>query len=449
MTRRGACAPRYFVSRTPTLERLEARGLLSSSGVLTDGPSVGFAIEAPPIPIFVFKVSNPGVVSPLVDGPVPIPPVMVTVPAPTPIAETSFIASGTGSDAMGPSGGIELPAGPSPVLTQVNAPSLVYTSTASLTGAGVTTMTAEDTGRSSVGSAQSAGSVLVAAPAALSTQEYFVMNAAAGLTGPPGLAISLSGEGGLSLASGFTATTGTIGTPTAMAVNLGYFTIQALPATATLATSRALFLSALFTATPDGYLRFATNNVSSLGVVVSPSNSAAVVGISTVILAPSGTSKVAGEAGSLPAMDRSLALVGGGLAPMPPHRGISEPESPATFATTEDDPRRMAEETGLVLPSPQRSGLIMDFRPFDPAAVGQAIDRLLRRFEDLGAGLSWLQGPTDVVVDLLAAAVAMTAWKVVPRILGRSRDDEELAADDVATTLDGISGLPGVSTSNH
>ena len=101
---------------------------------------------------------------------------------------------------------------------------------------------------------------------------------------------------------------------------------------------------------------------------------------------------------------------------------------------------------GLAVPSPQRSDLIMDFMPFDQAAVEQTIDQFLQQFEDLGAGLSWLQGPTDVVVELLAVAVALTAWKVVPKILGRSADDDELAAVDVATSLDGISGLPGGSS---
>ena len=73
------------------------------------------------------------------------------------------------------------------------------------------------------------------------------------------------------------------------------------------------------------------------------------------------------------------------------------------------------------VPSPQRSDLIMDFMPFDQAAVGQTIDQFLQQLEDLGAGLSWLQGPTDVVVELLAVAVGLTAWKVVPRILGALR----------------------------
>jgi hypothetical protein len=75
--------------------------------------------------------------------------------------------------------------------------------------------------------------------------------------------------------------------------------------------------------------------------------------------------------------------------------------------------------------------------------VDQTIDQFIQQFEDLGAGLSWLQGPRDVVVELLAVAVALIAWKVIPKILGRSPDDVGLAAVDVATSLDGISGLPG------
>jgi hypothetical protein len=88
----------------------------------------------------------------------------------------------------------------------------------------------------------------------------------------------------------------------------------------------------------------------------------------------------------------------------------------------------------------------MDFMPFDQAAVGQTIDRFLQQLEDLGAGLSWLQGPTDVVVELLAVAVALTAWKVVPKILGHSPDEDELGASGDATSLEGISSLPGGSS---
>ena len=45
-------------------------------------------------------------------------------------------------------------------------------------------------------------------------------------------------------------------------------------------------------------------------------------------------------------------------------------------------------------------------------------------------------------------AVVLTAWKVVPRFLGRSPDDELVDVDD-ATSLDGISGLPGGSSTEE
>ena len=101
---------------------------------------------------------------------------------------------------------------------------------------------------------------------------------------------------------------------------------------------------------------------------------------------------------------------------------------------------------GLAVPPLQRSDVITDFMPFDRAAIGQTIDQFLQQLGDLGAGLSWFQGPTDLVVELLAVAAALTAWKAVPKIVGHSRDDDQPAASTLATSLDGISGLPGGSS---
>jgi hypothetical protein len=93
--------------------------------------------------------------------------------------------------------------------------------------------------------------------------------------------------------------------------------------------------------------------------------------------------------------------------------------------------------------TPQRLGLIVDFRPFDRLAVEQTIDQLLGKLERLGGGLSSLQVPMDIAAELLALAVALTAWIVVPRMLRRSPGETGPAACDDATSLDGISGLAG------
>jgi hypothetical protein len=154
-----------------------------------------------------------------------------------------------------------------------------------------------------------------------------------------------------------------------------------------------------------------------------------------------------GNGGVRLAMDRNLAVSGGRLAE--PYSGDRAPgagakgDGPAA-ATGGRGLARDASVAALEVPAPQRSDLITEFVPFDRAAVEQAIDRFFQQFEDLGAGLAPLQGPTDVLVELLAVAMALTAWKVVPKMLGRSQEDEaELVAVDVVTSLDGISGLPG------
>lgn len=84
-----------------------------------------------------------------------------------------------------------------------------------------------------------------------------------------------------------------------------------------------------------------------------------------------------------------------------------------------------------------------DFRPFDRLAMEQTIDRFLGQLEFLGVGLSSLQESIDVAAELLAMAVALTAWLVVPRILRRTTAARAPEAYDDATSLDGISGLAG------
>ena len=152
-----------------------------------------------------------------------------------------------------------------------------------------------------------------------------------------------------------------------------------------------------------------------------------------MLVALAGTNKVSGSDVSFTASDRTMTFAGSGLAQIPPDREVPEWGDRGTVANTEAGP------------SPQRSDLMTDFMPFDQAAVGQTIDQFLQQLEDVGAGLSWLQVPRDLVVELLSAAVVMTAWKVVPKFLGRSPEDELEGVDD-ATSLDGISGLPGGSS---
>ena len=79
-----------------------------------------------------------------------------------------------------------------------------------------------------------------------------------------------------------------------------------------------------------------------------------------------------------------------------------------------------AGQLGLMSLTPQRLGLIVDFRPFDPIAVQQRIDQFLDQLDRLGAGLSSIHESMDIGTELLALALALAAWNLVPKILRRS-----------------------------
>jgi hypothetical protein len=206
-------------------------------------------------------------------------------------------------------------------------------------------------------------------------------------------------------------------------------------------TSAAATATTLVGVVPGAILPATVKGNSNAGAAVSELSLALLGGAS------GGQAVFDGNGGTHLAMDRSLAVSGGRLAEPYSGEGVPGSGGRGKGAGAEARAGTAVRESTLVeleVPAPQRSDLITDFRPFDRAAVEQAIDRFLQQFEDLGVGLSRFQGPTDVLVELLAVAVALTAWKVVPKMLGRSREeDAELVAVDVATSLDGISGLPG------
>jgi hypothetical protein len=133
-------------------------------------------------------------------------------------------------------------------------------------------------------------------------------------------------------------------------------------------------------------------------------------------------------------------------------RAILDLGNQATSTTSDAESGRMPAAASLAagaVLSPQRFELITDFMPFDQAAVGATIDQFLQQLEGAGGGLSSLPGPTVVVLALVAAGAGLTAWKAVPRVLIGSRNDDELAAIDITTSLTGISGLPGGSSSEE
>ena len=96
----------------------------------------------------------------------------------------------------------------------------------------------------------------------------------------------------------------------------------------------------------------------------------------------------------------------------------------------------------LDVPSPQKSNLLTDFKPFGRSSLEHAIDRFLHRFEDLGPGLSGFGRPSYLLAEVLAVTVAVLASEVVIGVLGRPSGDEAAAAEaDVAVRTDGFAGL--------
>jgi hypothetical protein len=97
---------------------------------------------------------------------------------------------------------------------------------------------------------------------------------------------------------------------------------------------------------------------------------------------------------------------------------------------------------GQAAQASRRSGLLTDFLPYDRAALEQAIDRFLARFDDLGAALSRKDGPTDLLTEIMAVALALTAAKVGLRLFWRSPDDAEAGPVDAEICLD-LDPFPG------
>ena len=96
---------------------------------------------------------------------------------------------------------------------------------------------------------------------------------------------------------------------------------------------------------------------------------------------------------------------------------------------------------GLGGASSRPSDLLTDFKPFDRGGLEAAIDRFLAHFDDLGTELSGSGGPTDLLTEIMAVAVALTSAKVGLRLFWWSRDDEAALADaDVCDNLDPFPG---------
>ncbi len=333
-----------------------------------------------------------------------------------------------------------------PFVSLADSPSSMVVAATPPSGSGDTIVTAEQAGGPSLADVppgvQVTVSSLAGLPPPLSVAALFPV----GVYGQTNITFSAAGGGNVLQVGGVAMTTAATGGPLFLWSSGSEATIA--PATAG-RRHRDIGVLPAGSALRQGRGRISRNRRDRRerpGGAASSGNAAIVVEIGTASIAPSGPSPAIGNAGRVPATDSGLNLAGSRLAAMVTDRDPHVWRSAVVADTVEPDPRRTSDVAGppgrLDL-TPQRLGLIVDFRPFDRLAVEQTIDQLLGPLERLGGGLSSLRMPMDIAAELLALAVALTAWIVVPRMLRRSPAETGPAACDDATSLDGISGLAG------
>jgi hypothetical protein len=204
-------------------------------------------------------------------------------------------------------------------------------------------------------------------------------------------------------------------------------------------------LAPLLTEHSNTYAKVAANGANNVSTETSFSNMATVAGSSLLVLATSAANNFSAGTGDLLAIDPILSLAATRLLQVTSFLDFSQPRNPGTVVPTTAGTPYSVEPwglLGLLAPSPQRFDLI-DFVPLDEGALGQTIDRFLEHVEEIGADLTWLRGPADVIVELLALAFVL---KAVSKAMEHFHDHGDQATVDVATSLEGISGLPGGSS---
>src|SRR5579883_2786439 len=346
-----------------------------------------------------------------------------------------------------------------PVVSLVGPPSPRVGAAALPDGSPRTFFTAEQTGASSLDN-ESSG-VLVAvpslAPPPLPASVALPANVAAllalGISGQGNLTFTAVGSGDPMPVDGGAAIAMQIPDPLFVSWNASYAYAKIQVPAAAVATSGSLvamsgsfLLAPLVSDTLDGDLRIALSGAGAAGAAANLGNAGTVMEIGTAGLGPIGPSTALGNAGRMLARDPTLALFGSRLAAMVIGRDAHDWPSQDVVDTAEPDPRSIwdaADPFDLRDLAPQRLGLILDFRPFPQLAVEQTIDQFLEQLERLGAGLTAHPESMEIAAELMALAVVLTAWKVVPRILRRSPGERTPTDCDDATSLDGISGLPG------
>jgi hypothetical protein len=396
MTRRGACAPRCLVARTVGFERLEDRSLLSTFPAAFGPQLVGVASESAFVSPAVSRATN---ASP---AEIDTGDVIGEITLSTGVTTLALTSDSTPASGRYPGGvddtfGLLAPPTSSPTMSV----------TVILLPSGATV----SDGEYRVGATD------------LSSEKIFALLDDMADSGQETMRLSVSGDNEILLVNGLAAPSGEMSAPVVRSMRLG----------------------PLSTEHSNGSAEFAANGANSSSAGASFSNTAIVAGSDSLVFATSAATNVSAGTGDLLATDPILNLAATGLEQIESFLDFHQPRNRRTVALTAAALPCSVEPWGLfglLAPSPQRFDLI-DFVPLDEGALGQTIDRFLQQVEEIGADLSWLQGATDVVVELMALALVL---KAVSKVLEHFHDHDDQATVDVAASLEGISGLPGGSS---
>jgi hypothetical protein len=480
MRHRGECPPRGTAVRKLGLERLEDRWVLSSVGPSLDSQVIGSIIGPRPIAALVnpFTLAGPqratvedgsalvarfdgdplgllgltqAIAAPsdnLIVIPAPVIPLMQTAPSPTVVKSvvSSFVGvSGTEGPLVVPplvgirvdgasTGSATTEALSGPVVTQMASVESTFVSESSESST-LAIPAGAAIGFATVGSASGGGQVTEAANA-IGSGDVWVLASVAAISGPPievpingGQTAAVPGIEQVAYGTSLTITFNAL-SPTVLAA----FGSKRIPIPGLSRTSSPL------AETPDGAPGVTANGA----IERDPGDGAgnAAVGLPAVAIGanPSGWGQLGGLGGLRASIVSAAAPAENLAGPAGAGGGGSCVVETSTTGVDPGEEGRGRED--LVIPAPQGNDLMTVFRPLEGTAVGPMIDRLLEPMEYLGGGLPWLRGPTELVVELLAVGLALAAWKVVPRALGRGPAEDDASDHDPATSLDGISGFP-------
>jgi hypothetical protein len=366
-----------------------------------------------------------------------------------PIIDGAGVATNAGyatiAGLASPSGADGPPAEVLPGVSLIDTPGSTVVAAAPLAGAGGTIFTAKQVGGSFLADAPPGVSVAVAPLAGLPLANVAAL-LTTGIGGQVDVAFSAAGGGEVSPVGGLATTTAAVGGQVFLWTNGVEATLPSpLPAVA-VAASGSFGLAPLFVKAMDASLRIAAGPTGAPGVAANSGYAAIVVEIGSGLLAPSGPSTATGHAGRVLTAGSTLALAGSGRTALVTDRDAHIRRSREVVDAVGTSLRRICDTARPFGPAdltPQQLGLIIDFTPFDRLAVEQTVDQLLEQLERLGTGLSSFRVSMDVAAELLALAVALSAWIIVPKILRRSPGAGGPPASDDATSFDGVSGLAG------